>query len=250
MLSTTLQTLNRKLIGNPKTTTRWSATPVAVVMRAVGPSCPPTCEFLPERLGGLPGAGGCYAGQGPTHWRSKNAVPDDGDAEALRAFIRSLPKHWHLRMHVSGDLFRDGQVDVPYTQALIDACRERPDVTAWGYTHGWRALEAAGFGAQAFRVGGLVLNASCGTVQDAEDAKRAGWNTAITASSDDTRTSWRDGELRVVTCPADTVGLACNTCLLCARDRSGTVAFRHHGSGAGRADRRLEALTQLPMAGD
>lgn len=251
MLKPVLQSENRKLVGNPKNTFRWSPRPVAVVMRAVGPTCPPSCRFLPEKLGGAPGSGGCYAALGgPTHWQSKNALPEANDGKALLSFITSLPPSWLLRLHVSGDVWKDGEVDREYVDALIQACRQRPDVVAWGYTHSFRGLEAAGYTAESFRVGSLVMNASCDSVEDAVEARSRGWSVVITTHSTDTRKNWQDGDLKVAACLADTLGMACNACLLCAKPRTFAVAFRHHGPGAKRADRRLETLTPLPMAGD
>lgn len=243
MLKLVMQSQNRKLVGVLGATFNWSPRPVAAVMRAVGPTCPSGCAFLQDRS--------CYALQGPVHWQSKGALPDAGDAEQIRAFIRSLPPRWLLRHNVSGDFFRDGAVDAAYLDAVLAAHAERPDVQGWAYTHDWAALEAAGYTAERLRAGGLVVNASCDTPEQAREAASRGWLTVTTAPSGDTRRRWRDGTLDVVTCPADTVGVACNSCLLCARaDRTVTVAFRHHGSRARRADERLAALAELPMAGD
>lgn len=258
MLKTVFQTQNRKLVGKPGHTFNWSPRPVATTMRAAGPSCPTTCAFLPEKLGGAPGAGGCYAATGgPVYWQSKHAVPHENDGEVYRAFVKGLPRAWALRLHASGDFFKEGEVDRPYVDGVLAAHRERPDVEAWTYTHDWRALESAGYAADDFRVGGLTVNASCDTLADAHEAAWAGWPVVITALSGETRRRWREGELDVVLCPATPIagtaytGVACNTCMLCAkRERSLVVAFPHHGSGAKRADARLEALQALPMAGD
>lgn len=56
------------------------------------------------------GEGGCYAASGPTaiqwHGTKKKGAADD--AQALRAFARSLPPGSMLRHHVAGDIGREG----------------------------------------------------------------------------------------------------------------------------------------------
>ncbi|TDE87395.1 hypothetical protein [Deinococcus sp. S9] len=98
------------------------------------------------------------------------------------------------------------------------------------------------------------MNVSADTPEQVVEAVRAGWPVVTTVASTDTRRRWREGGVEYVTCPNQSMGergVACNACFLCQkRDRPFVVAFRHHGPGAKRADRRLEELTPLPMAGD
>jgi len=243
MIKTVLQSENAKLVGRVNETRNWSPRPVAATMRAAGPSCPETCAFLKDRS--------CYAMYGPIHWQSKRLTPDVNDAAAVGAFIRGLPPSWLLRHHASGDVFADGVVDRPYLDAILAAHRARPDVTAWTYTHDWKALREAGYTQEQLKAGGLAVNASCDTLDDAHEAAWEGWPVVITAHSTETRRRWQEGELDVVRCPAETAQVACNTCLLCAKaDRSFAIAFSHHGSGKKKADARLVALQELPMAGD
>lgn len=61
-----------------------------------------------KRVGSHDG-GGCYAASGPTaiqwHGTRKNGAPND--AQAVRAFARSLPRGSMLRHHVAGDVGRE-----------------------------------------------------------------------------------------------------------------------------------------------
>lgn len=56
------------------------------------------------------GDGGCYAASGPTaiQWHKTRSTGASNDAEALRAFARSLPPGSMLRHHVAGDVGREG----------------------------------------------------------------------------------------------------------------------------------------------
>lgn len=56
------------------------------------------------------GAGGCYAASGPTaiQWHGTKKTGAANDAQALRAFVRSLPPGSLLRHHVAGDVGREG----------------------------------------------------------------------------------------------------------------------------------------------
>jgi hypothetical protein len=55
------------------------------------------------------GDGGCYAASGPTaiQWHKTRSSGAPTDAEALRAFARSLPPGSMLRHHVAGDVGRE-----------------------------------------------------------------------------------------------------------------------------------------------
>jgi hypothetical protein len=55
------------------------------------------------------GDGGCYAASGPTaiQWHGTKKTGAANDAEALRAFARSLPPGSFLRHHVAGDIGRE-----------------------------------------------------------------------------------------------------------------------------------------------
>jgi hypothetical protein len=59
-------------------------------------------------LVGSDGKGGCYANSGPVRlvWNSARRVGIDSDADAVRAFARSLPPGSLLRHHVAGDIGR------------------------------------------------------------------------------------------------------------------------------------------------
>ncbi|TDE87396.1 hypothetical protein [Deinococcus sp. S9] len=150
MLKTVLQTQNKKLVGDPKGKAKWSPRPVAATIREVGPTCPTSCAHHPDR------GKTCYALQMPLAFQARKATWSEGDGEVLRKFILSLPPGWALRHGVSGDLYGpDGRVDRGYVDAMLGAHRKRPDVVAWGYTHGLSGLQEAGYTSSDFAAGGL-----------------------------------------------------------------------------------------------
>ena len=53
--------------------------------------------------------GGCYAASGPTaiQWHGTRTKGAANDAQAVRAFARSLPPGSMLRHHVAGDVGRE-----------------------------------------------------------------------------------------------------------------------------------------------
>jgi len=55
------------------------------------------------------GTGGCYAAQGPTaiQWHGTKKTGAADDAQAVRAFAKSLPPGSFLRHHVAGDVGRE-----------------------------------------------------------------------------------------------------------------------------------------------
>lgn len=154
------------------------------------------------------------------------------DLSPLAALAASLPTGGALRLNVSGDLFNpDGSPDREYIDAASALAGSRPDVAIWTYTHGWRVLPFN-------PVPGVVVNASCETAADIEQAASQGWPTVVVdAGGPDSLVGRTVAGRKVVTCPAAIPGSTrdCESCRLCARGaRASTVAFPTHGS-AGKA---------------
>jgi len=157
-----------------------------------------------------------------------NARRGTDDLAPLRALAATLPPGGAVRLNVSGDLFApDGSLDGAYAAAASTLAADRPDVSAWTYTHGWRVLPAD-------PVPGVVVNASCETAEDLEQAAAAGWPTVVVDTGGPGSLVGRTiAGRRVVTCPAAVPGSSrdCESCRLCARgSRRSTVAFPTHGS--------------------
>lgn len=245
MLKTVTDSSNIKLRGRPGSP-KYKGQPISATMRKVGASgagtCPSTCGMLPEN------GGGCYAGTGNVGIHSRQSGYDPTDAVAVYRFVQGLWDGATVRHHVSGDFFLGSEPDLPYIRSMAAAHRERPGVTGFTYTHGWRQIAPVEFG----DAGELSVNASCESVEEAREARALGWKSVVVVvPSTENRRSWKEGELHFTLCPNVTTGIGCVACRLCAlKDRDTVIAFPAHGSLKKRVDARLEALTQLPMASD
>lgn len=245
MLTTTLKSENKKLYGKPGSP-KWAGLPIAATSRKIGAqeggTCPTTCRFLPKDQGGN---GACYAAGGPQGFVHRRSGYDASDGGAYANFVKSLPQGYWIRLHVSGDFALNGAPDWDYIRKVKNAHAERPDLTAWAYTHLWREMSA-----QTFADTNLTVRASCETPQEVEEAKRLGWQTVMVGRSDETRRAWRDGETRYALCPEVAVGTACRYCGLCAKDNDLTIVFPAHGQSKKRVDILLDTIQPLPVAGD
>jgi hypothetical protein len=208
---------------------------VSATYREVGSTCPSSCSLL---------GNGCYAKLGLVGLQSMKSGIDDKDAYYLTQFFqkagpKGVPFKGLIRHHVSGDVFRNDAPDFEYITAMNEAHMSRPDVQGWGYTHGWKALQATDFYAK-----GLTMNASCETIEEVKEAKSKGWDTVMVVSSGETRTAWVEDGLPMVVCPQQyKERVTCTSCLMCVKKkRKYTIVFRAHGSGSNKVNKVLEGL--------
>ncbi len=190
-------------------------------------SCPDSCPLLSR---------GCYAKplRGMLQWGKERL-----SLAELCAKLAALRPGTAFRHNVAGDL-----TSVAEVHTLARAVR-KAKLVAWTYTHN-RKLSRASLRAAA-RKGGIAVNVSCDTLQDAECAAASGPAVAIVDASygePGAPVAWRtDSGARVVVCPAARQdrwpGMTCERCRLCARyDRKAIVAFPAHGPlGPARAAR-------------
>lgn len=220
MVKTVFASQDRKLVGTVGKATMRDAfkAMVAATYRMVGDTCPSSCKLLNN---------GCYAQKGKVLFHQKKAPADANDGAVLLEFIRGLtPKH-KLRHNVSGDLFVGDEPDEAYITALVQGHSERPDVVGWGYTHGWKKLDAT-----RLRLPNLVINASCDNLDDLRAAREAGWAQVIVLEKGEHRRRLKlADDVDVVVCPQQTSGgkIGCTDCGLCWRgDRKFAIGFLRH----------------------
>ncbi len=207
--------------GNTKTGT-------AAVTYRTQDTCPTSCPLMGQ---------GCYARGRIFGIPARLGTEDTGEYAAVRALADTLPPGGLFRANVSGDVLDDaGELDRGYVDALSDVATARPDADVFTYSHAWRRLSPD----MAPRV---TVNASCESASDIETATAAGWPTVVTDPGPDDPSTLIGSTIagrKVVQCPAQTRGLTCSQCRLCARpSRKSTVAFAVHGGGKAIAARQV-----------
>jgi hypothetical protein len=106
-----------------------------VVSRAVGDTCPSTCDFL---------GNGCYAENTENIFKNSRAVGLRNmitEKNLIRAMIvEAIKKEVAIRWHERGDFFKNGELDCEYVDNIVWACesllsegKELPDM--WVYSH-------------------------------------------------------------------------------------------------------------------
>lgn len=205
--------------------------PIPVSMSERG-TCPPSCSFYEA---------GCYAGYGKNggHWRRVGARGLEWTQFLAR--VRGLPAGQLWRHNEAGDLAGTGQeLDREMLGELVDANRGRRGFT---YTHktapeNWDVLQWA-------NLEGLTVNLSADTLEEADalfqdgppgqhDQTRAGPVVVVLAENAPPQGVRTPAGRHVVVCPAQTEGLTCDECELCANPfRRAIIGFRAHGQAKG-----------------
>lgn len=209
--------LDRKLGGMPAT---YSA----------GSTCPDACALKDA---------GCYAefGKLEFHWRR---VPERGLAwpDFLYA-VACLPDGTFWRHNIAGDLAGAGdELDV---RKLLDLALV--NVGKRGFTFSHYPLHSARerLAVRIANQRGLTINLSADTLEHADARAELGVGpVAVTVASDAPPRLRTPAGRHVVLCPAETHGLTCSICQLCAQpQRKAIVAFRAHGQWSSKIDGRL-----------
>jgi hypothetical protein len=210
--------------------------PVAMTWRPVGATdagtCPPTCRHLIEKT--------CYAMFGHVRPIQRRAA---GMTFDLLRFMLELPRGAFLRHLGSGDFFTAGRPDATYIDPMFAGHTRRADITGWTYTHGWPWFLATVMN----RLPNLCVNASTESLVDTLAALAAGWPVARSVTEDTPAIVEYDTFTQRV-CPAQTHGVTCDHCLLCARParklrgKPLVIAFRPEGGAPVRTDRMLRMV--------
>ncbi len=106
-----------------------------VVSRAVGDTCPPSCDFL---------GNGCYAENTENIFKNSRAVGLRNmitEKNLIRAMIvEAIKKEVAIRWHERGDFFKNSELDCEYVENIVWACesllsegKELPEM--WVYSH-------------------------------------------------------------------------------------------------------------------
>jgi hypothetical protein len=197
---------------------------------SAGSTCPDACALKDN---------GCYAefGKLQFHWRR---VPERGlEWATFLAQVSALPPGQLWRHNVAGDL--PGLNDQLGTQALLQLVLANAGRRGFTFTHKpLRTIqEKAAIGVANRR--GFTINLSADTLEQADEKAALGIGPVVVTVPSDARAGLRTPAGRhVVLCPAETHGLTCAACQLCAQpQRKAIVGFRAHGQWKARIDGRL-----------
>jgi len=181
--------------------------PMANIYRTVGVTCPSSCPLL-ER--------GCYAKRWPVAFQSKRAQENTLDFNSFLENVREENPSKIVRLNVSGDVFINDEVDAEFLNELIAGAKNNPDITIYGYTHGFDKVHEAGFTPDMLP-NNLTLLASVDSEEEAAKAKSLGWKYARVERDYDKKA--KKGE---VLCPIDAAKAkgkepktTCARCRLC-----------------------------------
>lgn len=193
--------------------------PIPVTMTSAE-TCPPSCSWY---------GAGCYAENWMVahHWKSttKNGV----DWDAFLEIVRAMPEGQIWRHNEAGDLPGKGErLDFPMFVKLVNANRGRRGFT---YTHKPLTLNSTLAAFRYAREQGFTVNLSADTLEQADELYDVGVAPVCVVLELDTRRGVKTPKGRTVTiCPAETDGLTCEECRLCAvPTRKAIVGFRPHG---------------------
>lgn len=212
-------------------------------------TCPTSCKFKKN---------GCYAdGYHTARQWDRCDNPEDaryvingehlsiGLKAAVFDKLRKNPTRNKIlfRHNIAGDIAIEGtsRIDIIRVYILAKAIEDTNKTVGgvlqgYTYTHCQIDLQASDIIHNAASKG-FLINASCETVQEVKHAKSFGIN-AVIASVDPMETvrELKAMGMHGVQCPAQTKeGVSCDSCRLCARDRSAVIIFGVHGTASKKA---------------
>lgn len=221
---------------------------VSTTSASIQATCPKTCPFIGR---------GCYAEVGFTRFigarldeAARGAAPEEVIAEEVRLMDGAFgggripddgtgsPRA--LRLHVGGDV--GSEEGARMLAAAAFRWQRRGGGPVWTYSHWWRLVPRSAWGV-------VSVLASVETATDIEQARAAGYVSAITVDAFPSERAFRlrGSTARIIPCPAETRQRTCAECRLCLDGaglfrRNQAIAFAPHGSEARRV---RETLIQL-----
>lgn len=189
---------------------------VGATYRPVGDSCPPQCALLkPDENGKSP----CYATKSFANMHQKKSKNDNHKYESLAGL--DLVRHC-----VTGGHMKNGELDHEHVDEMLEFHSNYPRTQGWSYTHDYTKFRDAGHSPESMPEN-LTILASVDTVEQKEEAKSDGWNTARVIDSPADRL---DDE---VLCPYDKAkylkekpNVTCRSCQMCWQEYN--IAFIKH----------------------
>jgi hypothetical protein len=205
-------------------------------------SCPKCCPFMGH---------GCYAEYGNmgvhTNRLNKSAKTKFAGSKMIALqeaeAIDRLEPRLDLRLHVVGDSRTNAAALIVALAARRYVDRAAKPVSVWTYTHAWRQVRKASW------LDVSVL-ASCETPDQVRQAHELGYATAMVVAKFTRRSAYMADGIKILACPAQTIGTNCAACRLCMdaerlKSAGITIGFEAHGVGKGKVKERI-ALELVP----
>ena len=207
-------------------------------------SCPSTCPHI---------NGNCYAKSGfhlRQHWSKVTSHERGGTWSDLCNYIRTLKPNQLWRHNQAGDLpyvriatqnsFQE-LITLPLLKDLVDANKSSG---AKGYTYTHHELHTHNLEAIKYsNRNGFTVNASCESMQQADDAIAAGIPAVCVVDNSQPVPTRTPQGTKVVVCPAQIRDTNCKDCGLCQQSkRTCVVAFLAHGNQSKKVNKSLQEV--------
>lgn len=197
---------------------------------SAGSTCPDACALKDQ---------GCYAEFGKLgyHW---SRVAERGLSWPDFLYeVACLPDGTLWRHNIAGDL--QGAADRLDVGKLNDLALCNAGKRGFSFTHYPLRGASERAAVKAANADGFTVNLSADTLEHADQrAELDVGPVAVTLASDAPPHQRTPAGRHVVLCPAETNGLTCSSCQLCAQpQRKAIVGFRAHGQWSRRIDERL-----------
>lgn len=200
-------------------------------------TCPASCPFRTDAMGG------CYAAGGPLAiiWRKVDEGRAGLDWPEFLAQVRKLPKGQLWRHNQAGDLPGEGDtIDAAALASLVKANAGRNGFT---YTHKPMTSPAAREAIASANREGFTVNLSANDLAHADSLAALGIApVAVVLPADQMRATKTPEGRPVAICPAVlSDNVSCATCGLCAiASRKAIIGFPAHGASKRKASRVAE----------
>lgn len=189
---------------------------VVSTYRPVGKTCPADCALLKS---------GCYALKGFTRFSSERSKAKQSDFSEIVASGKTL-----LRHHVSGDVFKNDELDVFYVQSVIDFHAKNPHIFGWAYTHRLADWVKAGF-TQSQIPKNLTIIASCDTQEQIDFAIKNNFRYARVTTERKINAGEKlcPFDVALQSKKIDNIKINCGTCKACWKqgEKSNIVFLKH-----------------------